>query len=119
MTPNLTPKEECAIRQRLADATPGPWYVDESLRGVEARSSEVGGIEIVSWTSRHCAVLIAHAPTDIARLLDEVERLRAIVEPARILLGHLDYIGMTREEDPLMDDLRAALDAATGAPNAE
>jgi hypothetical protein len=72
-----------AIKGRLAAATPGPWYVDESLRGVEAQTHGYP-VEIVAWTGRADAVLIAHAPGDIAALVAEVERLRA--DNARIML---------------------------------
>lgn len=64
-----------AIKARLAAATHGPWYVDESLRGVEAQTYGYP-IEIVARTGRADAVLIAHAPGDIAALIAEVERLR-------------------------------------------
>jgi hypothetical protein len=72
-----------AIKGRLAAATPGPWYVDESLRGVEAQTHGYP-VEIVAWTGRADAVLIAHAPGDIDALVAEVERLRA--DNARIML---------------------------------
>jgi len=64
-----------AIKARLAAATPGPWWVDESRRGVEAQAYGYP-IEIVARTGRADAVLIAHAPGDIAALVAEVERLR-------------------------------------------
>jgi hypothetical protein len=70
-----------AIRARLVAATPGPWYVDESLRGVEAQTHGYP-VEIVGWTGLADAMLIAHAPGDIAALVAEVERLRAWAEEA-------------------------------------
>jgi hypothetical protein len=63
------------IKARLAAATPAPWWVDESRRGVEAQAYGYP-IEIVARTGRADAVLIAHAPGDIAALVAEIERLR-------------------------------------------
>lgn len=63
------------IKARLTAAIPGPWYVDESLRGVEAQAYGYP-VEVVAWTGRAEAVLIAHAPADIGALVAEVERLR-------------------------------------------
>jgi hypothetical protein len=47
----MTPDQLSAIRARLDAATPGPWVAERE------------------------AILIAHAPTDLRALLDEVERL--------------------------------------------
>lgn len=70
-----------AIEGRLAAATPGPWYLDESLRGVEA-TTDGFPVEVVTWTTHADAVLIAHAPGDIAALVEEVGRLRAVESDA-------------------------------------
>jgi len=84
-----------AIKGRLAAATPGPWYVDESLRGVEAQTHGYP-VEIVGWTGRAEAMLIAHAPSDIAALVAEVGLLqqearvqRAISDGLAAELEHL------------------------------
>lgn len=59
------------IRARLDAATPGPW-VPVLINGVESP-----GIRnpVPTWAQND---LIAHAPADIAWLLDEVERLRRL-----------------------------------------
>lgn len=83
------------IRARLAAATPGPWFWDEKYD--PDKDGDIGlaltnndGVEIVGAYNHHCcayrddptvnendAPLIAHAPTDMARILaalDAVER---------------------------------------------
>jgi len=75
-----------AIKTRLAAATPGPWYVDESLRGVEAQAHGYP-VEVVAWTGRAEAVLIAAAPADIGALVAEVERLRSINDDYLLEMG--------------------------------
>lgn len=59
----MTPADLAAIRARLEAATPGPWT---------AKSFDPDD------------QFIAHAPSDIAALLAEVERLRRLVEEAYI-----------------------------------
>lgn len=64
------------IRARLKAATPGPWRVGEKSRNV------IQGIKILflptCWTRKKADVeFLANAPTDIAALLAEVERLTA------------------------------------------
>ena len=75
-----------AIKARLTAAIPGPWYVDESLRGVEAQAYGYP-VEVVAWTGRAEAVLIAHAPADIGALIAEVERLRSINDEYLLEMG--------------------------------
>lgn len=71
-----------AIEARLAAATPYPWAVLSRCFVVTAT-----GDIIVSTQTHPLQVrmnedlaLIAHAPADIAALIDEVRRLRAITE---------------------------------------
>ena len=70
------PTDLDAIEARLARATPGPWHVDDSGRGVEAMT-EIGAVEVVAWTERADAILIAHAPEDLRALLARVREFEA------------------------------------------
>lgn len=78
----MSDETEAAIRERWAAATPGPWeYRERSYWSVPKKCWCLwvgigGGIYGSEATER----AIAHAPTDIADLLAEVERLRAEVE---------------------------------------
>ena len=74
------------IKKRLAEASPGPWSWDcDLLRQGEYGEPVLGsepvydGGEMIGSTTvvlRTDAALIAHAPTDLAALVAEVERLR-------------------------------------------
>lgn len=108
-----------AIKQRLAAATPGPWYVhnpddalcmnaycvstDEHEPWIDMPESKNGHEHIIAITLLQSprvvchasekweenAELIAHIPTDMAALIAEVERLR-VIEQA-VLNKDLDY----------------------------
>lgn len=87
------------IRERLAAATPGPWELYATERNVIAitkgRMRSGYRREIVHWSGfdysniddpgqvRANAALIAHAPSDLAYLLDEIARLIRELEAAR------------------------------------
>ena len=87
------PDRLAEIRARLDAATPGPWRIIEPLQqtarparrmlvaDLEAsqQSSELGNVQL-SWFDTR---FIAHAPADIAWLLDEVERYRRLARVAR------------------------------------
>lgn len=65
------------IRARLDAATPGPWDVDEWTTTADVFASGAKSEPTVAHRVRMSdADFIAHAPADIAWLLDEVERLR-------------------------------------------
>jgi len=89
------------IKSRLAAATPGPWRAQEfdSYPGDEG-SAIVGGysVGLVAYAVRpdfgaasgydeaQCdrdATFIAHAPTDVAALIAEVERLRGQIDAVK------------------------------------
>ena len=82
--PTMTDPDLTPIKARLDAATPGPWAVVDDLAVTAA--PEVGGDDsclsivipaIVEFTPRAAdAEFIAHAPTDIAALVAEVERLQ-------------------------------------------
>ncbi|WP_162142497.1 ead/Ea22-like family protein [Aneurinibacillus terranovensis] len=74
----MTEQELKEIRDRLAAATPGPWRIpskcDEySYYLCDEEWDDFGHIIV----DRNDAEFIAHAPEDIRRLLDEVERVRS------------------------------------------
>jgi len=79
----LTDHELSAIRRRLEAATPGPWrhregFIESAgepgdLLAVTLQRSEEGLNALPGLAN---AEFIAHAPTDVARLLDELERVR-------------------------------------------
>lgn len=65
-----------AIRARWEAATPGPWRLVGGEFVIGADLTDVAG----AYGSPN-AVAIAHATTDIAALIAEVERLETIVKP--------------------------------------
>lgn len=83
----MTDEELCAIQGRLKNITPHPWFhVLASIVGTkdDPESPDATCVCCTEWG--YCgddpqanAAFIAHAPTDIARLLAEVERLRSEV----------------------------------------
>lgn len=87
------------IRERLEAITPGPWRSEEDgLTAIEitcaARKDTVCVAEISTGYLAHFereqvanATFIAHAPTDIARLLRIAEAAEAYVDVANVDLG--------------------------------
>lgn len=83
-----TPLDVEAIRARLDAATPAPWKDDGDVSGIVAASGERVtegdnsgyGCVYISDADR---ALIAAAPTDLRRLLDENARLNAEVDEQR------------------------------------
>lgn len=75
------PDRLAEIRARLDAATPGPWvYPEDDLTRIQASD----GVSVAVITRRiDDADLIAHAPADIAWLLDEVEQLRESLDIER------------------------------------
>ena len=79
-----------AIKERLAKATPGPWavckrpanstWVQGGTIGSVPHGSRVADTCVLGPNYAHDAAFIAHAPTDIAALVAEVERLRREVD---------------------------------------
>lgn len=80
----MTTQEIEAIRRRLEAATPGPWRYativtqDERYATGPQHEGGVGAPSEIKNKAHADALLIAHAPTDLRALLDEVERLRGI-----------------------------------------
>jgi hypothetical protein len=106
------------IRARCDEATPGPWEFDRMSDGVFLAAS---GKEIcAAYRPERDADMefIANARSDIPALLDEVERLRAVAEAARILIAEVEPViarlddggevgDFTLHLDPLRDAVRA------------
>lgn len=109
-----------AIRARLDRATPGPWTVAETEgwigihpvcppHGTDDAAEISGGLDDLTPAD---ADLIAHAPTDLAALVAEIERLRAVAEAAAQVVGA--YANPWASEDDRLatiDALAPALDA--------
>lgn len=105
----LTDEQLATIRGRLEAATPGPWFIaDDNAEKMEIsidaptanklgawHIAEVcGGISLVEGegSSHGNAVLIAHAPTYVRALLDEVERLRKFEADALPVLDAYEHM---------------------------
>jgi hypothetical protein len=85
-----------AIRERASKATPGPWEIgmltDTRLPGVMSVQCDGSGpviLEMTGWArigerdhdeAGETAAFIAHARTDVPALINEVERLRGVVD---------------------------------------
>lgn len=94
------PARVAAIRARWAAATPGPWITDgETQQTVRpAPSVQPHQFTGVSFSRREDAHAIAHAPADVAWLLErleaaEQERDAAIENGLRLLMGRCGQQG--------------------------
>ena len=92
-----------AIKARLNTATPGPWkvairqpsYHYWSSHGIDAKDDPV--IEPSDYLSLDDAEFIANTPSDIAALIEEVERLRGHIDRwVRGPLGHAYLSNLTK-----------------------
>lgn len=92
-TNQITPEELAELRELCEKATPGPWEVDRvacthvqsGRRGVASTggySTNLEDWEKVKDENEDNAKLIAASRTALPRLLDEVERLRKVVDQA-------------------------------------
>ena len=86
------------IKERLAEATPGPWFADDD-GGVSTEphactmtSTPIVDTEGCGMGNPKDATFIANAPSDIAALVAEVERLRGQIDAARALHKPLDAL---------------------------
>lgn len=71
----MTPDEIKAIRNRLDKATPGPWKAGAGITlSYVTLASDIWTDVADGIATEADADLISHAPTDLAALLDEVER---------------------------------------------
>lgn len=82
----MTPLDLEAIEARLRAATPGPWaavWLSEALKVAHRHAMPWfadDAPESYRPSKEADAALISHAPTDIASLLAEVRRLRALLD---------------------------------------
>ena len=133
----MTQEELDAIQERVNAATPGPWAVDSDDPAYIIYPEKGGwdGLVIAQvadqdgalFSVEHNGSLIANAPQDLADLLAEVERLRALTtvdddmvkraaramcdieaQPDQVMWDKLDE----DERDSWRIDARAALEAA-------
>ena len=141
----MTQEQLDAIRERAAKATAGPWAAWEDQDGqphmqgrlmvgvaagvIPDGDTWIEGPDVNNPVAEtyipEDRVLIAHAPQDLADLLAEVKRLRALttVDDAMVMRGAF-ALARRRAEDPLardrvvghtlLVDAKAALDAALG-----
>jgi len=127
--PSLTDVELAAIRARIEAASPGPWewWTSNSFRRLSGPDGKDGGVlhAVVLRdgvpdveVSEEDAALLAHARTDLPRLLGEVERLRKLAVQA--VVDELNHTAenyataftMVPVEEPLTLGQRAVLEAA-------
>lgn len=115
------------IKARAAAATPGPWEAIEHVGSEPAMSSvwttEDGEHDVclAEETLLADAEFVAHARTDIDRLLavaeaatavlEDAKEMRAIVEELATLLGRPDLAARDAKPDAPLRRLRAALAA--------
>ena len=82
------------IRERLEAATEGPWDWCSELWQLRHMTGKYVCTEVLhakgTLPTDNDAEFIANAPTDIAYLLAEVERLRGVVTTATIACGAVD-----------------------------
>jgi len=95
------------LKSRLAAATPGPWEADESRTVVRRPGSSDSSVANVLEASD--TELIAHAPADIAALIAEVERLRAVCETAVREMERYYRDGSHPDLSPVLKESKAAL----------
>jgi hypothetical protein len=84
----LTDRELDAMRERCKAATDGPWHTDyhDTTRKRSVSIMALSGKRVCDWDLHGASEpphpldreFIAHARTDMARLLDEVDRLRDV-----------------------------------------
>ncbi len=119
----LSNEELDVMDKRVRAATPGPWVAVDRNKIIDAEPDEY--IVLMSNDSssvmlyKQDASFIAHARTDLPAALDEIRRLRKMVEAAREVW---DSVPATRDEAhpsvmrhaKVMNDLRAALEEYDG-----
>lgn len=77
------------IKQRWAKTTKGPWHcrIDEILRSCTVLNKD--NIYIAGSDSVVNSTAIAYAPSDIALLIAEAERLREVVDRQKEIIDYL------------------------------
>jgi hypothetical protein len=100
--PKLTQAQLESIRQRVENATPGPWQIATTTDGAYVLDTD--GMIIAATVERtEDATFIAHARTDIPALLDHIAGLEAELEKYRkILHGELRIV-VKKNDVPILD----------------
>lgn len=97
------------IRKRLVEATPGPWHMKTKRPGASTAlifvDPEIGTYCVASTTDKDAA-LIAAAPSDLAWLLDRLQRAEELLR-LTMQLGELEF--QTGRHETLWADLAAFL----------
>lgn len=91
-----------AIKARLAAATLGPWRKQLCACGLgceDSASVKAGGALVVLCAPDADADLVANAPTDIAALIAEIERLRAVLDGPPICVCGSDFDELHADAD--------------------
>jgi hypothetical protein len=108
----MTPEKIAELRRLLADATPGPWEIDDDGldRGIWGRSGSV--VVATQIEDGQDAALIAAAVSALPELLDAAERAQMLDDAIR---HALDTAGCRWEEwgaraEDVADILMAALE---------
>lgn len=100
------------LEAKAKAATPGPYKRTTSGDPHWLREVRDGDGEAVAWCGTFPeAKAHANAAYFEAASPDVVQKLIAAARAAQVLLWQCEYIGMTREEEPMMNALRAALGA--------
>lgn len=112
-----------AIRARCEAATPGPWRENEFTGSEDIHQVVPSNPSVLFEHGAICDIIpskadtrfIAHAREDVPALLDEVERLNAIIAHARIIVDEVQLIDNTpMEARDVRLELRYALDKKDG-----
>jgi len=122
--PPLKPHLEAQIRHRHAHATPGPWLRDgQTPEGGEEIVALPGGLQPVGTFNAGTGQqaednlrFVAHAHSDIGRLLGEVDRLRTVEAAALAFADEMgDYCSPHNVAHDYAQRLRDRLQQAGGA----
>ena len=109
----MTDEQREAIRARLEAATPGPWARDP-YKGANMQVVAHGN-EVVAYHGHHQRqkdknvvpnfIFIAHAPTDIAALLADNDRLRAALSAWGFVFCDIEKMGTAEGANRLVHAL--------------
>lgn len=100
------------LKDRLAAATPGPWYVEESRYSICADTYRIIGVErfrnftndLSLGEDKDTAEFIAAAPTDQAKLIAAIEAVAGLHTPVSLWMTHEDAdISYQSKEDALAE----------------
>ncbi len=111
----MTPERLAEIRARLEAATPGPWAIYGTIgfeyhvrTGGTTAAVPTTGEPVADAALNRDAEFIAHAPTDIADLLAEVELLQTYITTNAVLRQRIRELE-ARNGDPRWKELAGEL----------